>query len=65
MDPSGVYGLPPDAVADFLVEGSPAAIAERISALGTIGADRVVVTLVAGDWRRQAELLAEAAAHLG
>ena len=65
MDPSGVYGLPPDAVADFLVEGSPAAIAERISALGTIGADRVVITLVAGDWRRQAELLAEAAAHLG
>ena len=63
-DPGGVYGLPPDAVAGFLLEGGAATIAERIGALGAIGADRVVVTLAAGDWHRQAELLADAAAQL-
>jgi alkanesulfonate monooxygenase SsuD/methylene tetrahydromethanopterin reductase-like flavin-dependent oxidoreductase (luciferase family) len=60
-DPDGMFGMPADAVPDILVTGSPAAVAERISALGAIGAERVAVTLAAGSWPRQAELLAEAA----
>jgi alkanesulfonate monooxygenase SsuD/methylene tetrahydromethanopterin reductase-like flavin-dependent oxidoreductase (luciferase family) len=63
-DPDGIYGMPADAVPDILVTGGPAAVAERIGALAAIGADRVVVTLAAGNWSRQAELLAEAAALL-
>jgi hypothetical protein len=43
------------------VYGSVADVRERLDAYGDAGAARVVVTLAAGDWRRQAELLAEAA----
>src|SRR5262249_32859317 len=60
-DPDGMYGMPAGAVSDAVGIGGPAAVAERISALRVIGAERVVVSLVAGDWSRQAELLAEAA----
>jgi alkanesulfonate monooxygenase SsuD/methylene tetrahydromethanopterin reductase-like flavin-dependent oxidoreductase (luciferase family) len=63
-DPDGVYGMPAEAVPDMLVTGGPAAAAERISELQAIGAERVVVTLAAGTWSRQAELLAEAATLL-
>jgi alkanesulfonate monooxygenase SsuD/methylene tetrahydromethanopterin reductase-like flavin-dependent oxidoreductase (luciferase family) len=63
-DPDGVYGMPADAVPDILVTGGPAAVAERIGALGAIGAERVVVTLAAGNWSRQLELLADATAML-
>jgi alkanesulfonate monooxygenase SsuD/methylene tetrahydromethanopterin reductase-like flavin-dependent oxidoreductase (luciferase family) len=63
-DPDGMYGMPADAVPDILVTGGPAAVAERIGALGAIGAERVVVTIAAGNWFRQAELLAEARALL-
>jgi alkanesulfonate monooxygenase SsuD/methylene tetrahydromethanopterin reductase-like flavin-dependent oxidoreductase (luciferase family) len=63
-DPNGIYAMPADAVPDILVTGGPAAVAERISALRAIGAERVVVTLAAGRWSRQAELLAEATALL-
>jgi alkanesulfonate monooxygenase SsuD/methylene tetrahydromethanopterin reductase-like flavin-dependent oxidoreductase (luciferase family) len=61
-DPHGIYGMPAEAVSNILVTGGPAAVAERISALRALGADRVVATLVAGDWSRQADLLAEAKA---
>jgi hypothetical protein len=37
-------------------------VAEQIEALGGLGSERVVVTLVGGNWFRQAELLAEAIA---
>ncbi|MGN6694011.1 MAG: hypothetical protein ACTHN0_07525 [Aquihabitans sp.] len=40
--------------------GPPAAVAERIAALGDVGAESVTFTLAAGEWFRQAELLAEA-----
>ncbi len=63
-DPDGVYGMPAEAVPDILVTGGPDAVAERLAALGELGAERVVVTLAAGDWFRQAELLAEAVALL-
>jgi len=61
-DPDGMYGMPAAAVPDILLSGGPAAVAERIAGLGAIGAGRVVVTVAAGDWFRQAELLAEAVA---
>ncbi|HEY8546703.1 MAG TPA: LLM class flavin-dependent oxidoreductase [Acidimicrobiales bacterium] len=64
-DPDGVYGMPAEAVPDILVTGGPDAVADRIGKWTTLGARRVVVTLAAGNWFRQAELLAEAAALLG
>jgi alkanesulfonate monooxygenase SsuD/methylene tetrahydromethanopterin reductase-like flavin-dependent oxidoreductase (luciferase family) len=64
-DPEGMYGMPAEAVPDILVDGGPGAIAERIAAFEPLAAERVVVTLAAGDWRRQADLLAEAVALLG
>jgi alkanesulfonate monooxygenase SsuD/methylene tetrahydromethanopterin reductase-like flavin-dependent oxidoreductase (luciferase family) len=59
-DPDGVYGMPADMVPEILLSGGPSAVAERIDALTALGATRVVVTLAAGNWSRQAELLAEA-----
>jgi hypothetical protein len=64
-DPDGVYGMPAEAVPDMIVTGGPAAVAERIDALGALGAERVVFTLATGTWSRQAELLAEAVALAG
>ena len=64
-DPDGIFGMPVDAVPDTLTLGDPAEVAERIAAYGEAGAERVVVTLAAGDWMRQAELLAEAHALVG
>jgi alkanesulfonate monooxygenase SsuD/methylene tetrahydromethanopterin reductase-like flavin-dependent oxidoreductase (luciferase family) len=63
-DPDGVYGIPAAAVPEMLLTGGPGAVAERIHALAGLGAERVVVTLAAGDWLRQAELLAKAVSSL-
>ncbi len=63
-DPDGVFGMPADQVPNVLTLGGPAEVAARFAAYVEAGADRVVVTLAAGDWMRQAELLAEAAALL-
>lgn len=60
-DPRGRFGMPPEAVDDVVVRGDPAAVAERLGALHAAGAHRVVVTVTAGDWHRQADLLAKAA----
>jgi len=64
-DPDGMYGMPAETVPDMVVTGGPGAVAERIAALEAIGAERVVVSIAAGSWDRQAELLAEAVALLG
>ncbi len=64
-DPDGLFGMPAAAVPGTLTLGGPAEVAARISEYGEAGAERVVVTLAAGDWMRQAELLAEAGALLG
>ena len=64
-DPDGMFGMPADAVPDILVTGGADAVADRIRGLAAIGAERVVVTLAAGDWFRQAELLAEATERVG
>jgi alkanesulfonate monooxygenase SsuD/methylene tetrahydromethanopterin reductase-like flavin-dependent oxidoreductase (luciferase family) len=63
-DPDGMFGMPADAVPGTLTLGGPAEVAARIAGYGDAGAERVVVTLAAGDWMRQAELLAEAIALL-
>jgi alkanesulfonate monooxygenase SsuD/methylene tetrahydromethanopterin reductase-like flavin-dependent oxidoreductase (luciferase family) len=59
-DPDGVYGMPADAIPSILVTGGADAVNERVAGWGALGADRVVFTLAAGDWHRQAELLADA-----
>ena len=64
-DPDGMYGMPAEAVPDVVLTGGPAAVAERVAALGAIGAERVVVSIAAGSWDRQAELVAEALSLLG
>ena len=61
VDPHGLYGAPADVIDQILLYGEPAEIAERLEAYGDAGATRIVVTLAAGDWHRQAELLAHAA----
>ena len=64
VDPDGLYGMPPDAADAVVVTGDPTAIAERFRAYGALGAHRVTITVAAGDWFRQVELLAEARALL-
>jgi alkanesulfonate monooxygenase SsuD/methylene tetrahydromethanopterin reductase-like flavin-dependent oxidoreductase (luciferase family) len=64
VDPDGIYGMPADAVPELLVRGGPDVVARRLAAYRDAGAERVVATLVAGDWYRQAELLAEAASSV-
>lgn len=59
-DPDGVYGMPADAIASILVTGAEA-VRRRLDGWAALGADRVVFTITAGDWFRQAELLANAA----
>jgi alkanesulfonate monooxygenase SsuD/methylene tetrahydromethanopterin reductase-like flavin-dependent oxidoreductase (luciferase family) len=61
-DPNGLFGIPADAARDMVVTGGPPVVAERISALRAIGAERIVVSIAAGDWDRQSELIAEAVA---
>ncbi|GAA3864147.1 LLM class flavin-dependent oxidoreductase [Streptomyces sedi] len=62
-DPDGVFGMPREAVG-MVVTGGPAALAERVDGVRRAGARRVVLSVAAGDWYRQTELLAEAAALL-
>ena len=57
--------MPAEYAEAALVTGGPAAISGQMARLAAGGAARVVVTFAAGDWFRQAELLAEAASLLG
>lgn len=63
-DVDGVFGIPVDVIPDMLVNGPPADVAARLAALADAGAERVVVSVAGGDWRRQTELLAQARALL-
>lgn len=63
-DPRGRFGMPAEAADEVVVRGTPATVAEHVAALAEAGADRVVVTVAAGDWHRQAALLAEAVAAI-
>jgi alkanesulfonate monooxygenase SsuD/methylene tetrahydromethanopterin reductase-like flavin-dependent oxidoreductase (luciferase family) len=60
-DPDGLYGAPAEVAEQFLLYGEPDEIVQRLQAYGDAGAARIVVTFAAGDWHRQAELLASAA----
>ncbi|HEX8967858.1 MAG TPA: LLM class flavin-dependent oxidoreductase [Chloroflexota bacterium] len=63
-DPDGMFDIPPEQIANVLVHGSPAKLAELMAAYAESGATRLVVSVAAGDWFRQTELLAEAYASL-
>jgi alkanesulfonate monooxygenase SsuD/methylene tetrahydromethanopterin reductase-like flavin-dependent oxidoreductase (luciferase family) len=63
-DPAGMFGAPEDVAREMLFHGSPDALAERFAALASAGASRVVLTIGAGDWGRQVELVAEARSRL-
>ena len=64
-DPDGMFGIPAELAAGAVQAGGPAAIADHLTSVAAAGADRAVVSIAAGDWFRQAELLAEAREHLG
>lgn len=59
-DPDGIFAIPAEHAEGAVVGGGPGVVAEHLSRLATGGAQRIVVTPAAGDWFRQAELLAEA-----
>lgn len=59
------YGLPAALAERLPVVGSPAQAADRLAAYREAGVAQVVLNVFAGDWRRQAELLAEARCLLG
>jgi alkanesulfonate monooxygenase SsuD/methylene tetrahydromethanopterin reductase-like flavin-dependent oxidoreductase (luciferase family) len=64
-DPDGMFGIPADQVPTGLHEGPPGKIAELLAEHFSLGAERVVISVAAGDWFRQAELAAEARNLLG
>lgn len=61
---TGGYGLRAAVAERLPVVGDVARAAERLAAYGEAGAAHVVLNVFAGDWRRQAELIAEAKAQL-
>lgn len=58
-DPDGLFGMPPEMVPG-LVARNAGELAEKLATWAEVGAERVVLTVAAGDWFRQAELIAEA-----
>jgi alkanesulfonate monooxygenase SsuD/methylene tetrahydromethanopterin reductase-like flavin-dependent oxidoreductase (luciferase family) len=63
-DVDGMFGIPPNQIPNMLLTGGPSEVAVQLAEYGQAGAGRVVVSIAAGDWRRQVELLAEAHALL-
>jgi alkanesulfonate monooxygenase SsuD/methylene tetrahydromethanopterin reductase-like flavin-dependent oxidoreductase (luciferase family) len=63
-DPDGQFGMPAELVPQILVTGSVGEVAARLADYAAAGPERLVASFAAGDWRRQAELLAEATARL-
>ncbi len=59
-DPDGMFGIPPDLIPTMLMEARPDDLASQFAEYAAAGATRMVVTVAAGDWFRQTELLAEA-----
>jgi alkanesulfonate monooxygenase SsuD/methylene tetrahydromethanopterin reductase-like flavin-dependent oxidoreductase (luciferase family) len=56
-DPDGLFGMPPEAVPGMLLRNA-GELGERLAMWSELGAERVVLTVGAGDWFRQAELVA-------
>lgn len=59
-DPDGAYGMPDEFARSMMVTGAPPDLAPLLAGYAEAGAHRVVVSPSAGDWYRQAELVAEA-----
>lgn len=59
-DPEGMFAIPAEHAEESLVHGDPDFVAGHLNELAAHGVRRVVVTLVGGDWFRQADLLARA-----
>lgn len=60
-DPDGMFGFPAEAAADAARITDTDAAGAYLDRLRQAGAERAVVTFAAGDWYRQAGLLAQAA----
>lgn len=58
-DPDGTFGMPPEMVPSILVTDG-ARLRERVAAWAELDITRVVISVAAGDWHRQAELAATA-----
>jgi alkanesulfonate monooxygenase SsuD/methylene tetrahydromethanopterin reductase-like flavin-dependent oxidoreductase (luciferase family) len=59
-DPDGMFGIPPDQADNAVWRGGPAELAGVLTQYRQAGAQRVVVSVAAGDWFLQTELLADA-----
>jgi alkanesulfonate monooxygenase SsuD/methylene tetrahydromethanopterin reductase-like flavin-dependent oxidoreductase (luciferase family) len=64
-DPDGMFAIPADQIPAVLHAGPPSQIAARLAEQFGSGFERVVISVAAGNWFRQAELVAEAANLLG
>ncbi|NUS44052.1 MAG: LLM class flavin-dependent oxidoreductase [Mycobacteriaceae bacterium] len=63
VDPDGRFGIPPEYAENAVLSGDIDTVAGHLEDAAVHGSARVVVTFAAGDWFRQAELLAEARRH--
>jgi alkanesulfonate monooxygenase SsuD/methylene tetrahydromethanopterin reductase-like flavin-dependent oxidoreductase (luciferase family) len=63
--PDGLFAIPEATAEEMLVFGDVELVADHLRAYGDAGAARVAVTFPAGDWHRQADLLASAIALAG
>jgi alkanesulfonate monooxygenase SsuD/methylene tetrahydromethanopterin reductase-like flavin-dependent oxidoreductase (luciferase family) len=61
-DPDGLFGMPPAAVPG-MVAADAGELAARLAMWDEVGAERVVLTIAAGDWFRQAEIVADVTAQ--
>lgn len=59
-DPDGMFGIPAEYAQTSVVHGDSDRVAQHLDSFAGHGVQRIVVTLVGGDWFRQAELLARA-----
>lgn len=64
-DPDGIFGIPADQVPAVLHTGPPGQIAALLAERAGQGIERVVISVAAGNWFRQVELVAQARDLLG
>jgi alkanesulfonate monooxygenase SsuD/methylene tetrahydromethanopterin reductase-like flavin-dependent oxidoreductase (luciferase family) len=64
-DPDGLFGIPASLVPAVLNSGPPSQIAARLAEHADHGIERVVISVAAGNWFRQVELVAQARDLLG
>jgi alkanesulfonate monooxygenase SsuD/methylene tetrahydromethanopterin reductase-like flavin-dependent oxidoreductase (luciferase family) len=58
-DVDGMFNMPPDIIPSTLVRSTPLQLADLLRQYAAAGASRLVVSVAAGDWQRQVELVAE------